>query len=390
MTENHSQISLSRIIPGTIIDDDVQDFLKLLGPFLEMNSAYFLVPGLRLSPEVLSSASFSADFAALSDLAQGAEDIIEQTLVQDPVLNGAAHLVWLWQVIAKSRGMPETAAFEWEADGGPAMGAQTWRLHSVHETLLGHEKILCSPKEELTAAERDTLHDEVLACVREFGFQLQQWADRWYLTRNKDWQVLVRPWCAQEFHPFTESSLQGPDAESFKSLDQKLRAILKKSAVNQKRLSEGLETIDAFWPDGGSRRHLLKPSTLRAVMANDSFVWGWAQNAGLLNFRTTAVKNDWPEAPEGDLLAVIDDLYVPYREKNWSLWAQKLPGAIASISHLWNLAHARRCGRLVLIASGAKDTHTVVIEKGAAKGLFSRFKKKKALNVESFLGEVAQ
>ncbi len=355
-----------------------------------MNSAYFLVPGLRLPPEVLSSESFSADFAALSDLAEGAEDIIEQTLVQDPVLDGAAHLVWLWQVIAKSRGMPETAAFEWEADGGPAMGAQTWRLHSVHETRLGHVNILRSPKEELTAAERDTLHDEVLACVREFGFQLQQWADRWYLTRNKDWQVLVRPWCAQEFQPFAEASLQGPDAESFKSLDQKLRAILKKSAVNQKRLAEGLETIDAFWPDGGSRRHLLKPSTLRAVMANDSFVWGWAQNAGLLNFRTTTVKNDWPEAPEGDLLAVIDDLYVPYREKNWLLWAQKLPDAIASISHLWNLAHARRCGRLVLIASGAKDTHTVVIEKGAAKGLFSRFKKKKALNVESFLGEVAQ
>ena len=252
------------------------------------------------------------------------------------------------------------------------------------------ETILRSPAQELSETERDALHDDVLAIAREFGFQLQQWADRWYLTRNKDWQVLVRPWCAQEFQPFTEASLQGPEAESFKSLDQKLRAILKKSAVNQKRLSEGLETIDGFWPDGGSRRHLLKPSTLRAVMANDSFVWGWAQNAGLLNFRTTAVKNDWPEAPEGDLLAVIDDLYVPYREKNWSLWAQKLPDAIASISHLWNLAHARRCGRLVLIASGAKDTHTVVIEKGAAKGLFSRFKKKKALNVESFLGEVSQ
>ena len=355
-----------------------------------MYCAYFLVPGLRLPEGVFEQIAQKTDFSGLSKLAEGAEDILEQTLVDSPVLSGATHLVWLWQVIGKSRGMPETAAFEWEADGGPAMGAETWRLHSVHDEIKDGETILRSPVQELSEPERDALHDDVLAIAREFGFQLQQWADRWYLTRNKDWQVAVRPWCAQKYRPFSENSIEGTEADQFKAMDQKLRALLKESGVNAQRKAEGLETIDAFWPDGGSRRHLLKPSTLRAVMGNDAFVWGWAQNAGLLNFRTTALKNDWPEAPEGDLLAVADGLWESYRKKDWEAWSKKLPQVMQTIAHLAELARARRANRLVLVASGETDTHTVVVnEAGGAKGLFARFKKKKPLNLEAYLNEAA-
>lgn len=355
-----------------------------------MYCAYFLVPGLRLPEGVFEQIAQKTDFSGLSKLTEGAEDILEQTLVDSPVLTGATHLVWLWQVIGKSRGMPETAAFEWEADGGPAMGAETWRLHSVHDEIKDGETILRSPAQELSETERDALHDDVLAIAREFSFQLQQWADRWYLTRNKDWQVAVRPWCAQKYRLFSESSIEGTEADQFKAMDQKLRALLKESSVNAQRKAEGLETIDAFWPDGGSRRHLLKPSTLRAVMGNDAFVWGWAQNAGLLNFRTTALKNDWPEAPEGDLLAVADGLWESYRKKDWEAWSKELPQVMQTIAHLAELARARRANRFVLVASGETDTHTVVVnEAGGAKGLFARFKKKKPLNLEAYLNEAA-
>ena len=355
-----------------------------------MYCAYFLVPGLRLPEGVFEQIAQKTDFSGLSKLTEGAEDILEQTLVDSPVLTGATHLVWLWHVIGKSRGMPETAAFEWEADGGPAMGAETWRLHSVHDEIKDGETILRSPAQELSEPERDALHDDVLAIAREFGFQLQQWADRWYLTRNKDWQVAVRPWCAQKYRPFDENSIEGTEADQFKAMDQKLRALLKESGVNAQRKAEGLETIDAFWPDGGSRRHLLKPSTLRAVMGNDAFIWGWAQNAGLLNFRTTALKNDWPEAPEGDLLAVADGLWEGYRNKDWEAWSKELPQVMQTIAHLAELARARRANRLVLVASGETDTHTVVVnEAGGAKGLFARFKKKKPLNLEAYLNEAA-
>ena len=354
-----------------------------------MYCAYFLVPGLRLPEGVYEQIAQKTDFSGLSKLTEGAEDILEQTLVDSPVLRGATHLVWLWQVIGKSRGMPETAAFEWEADGGPAMGAETWRLHSVHDDIKDSETILRSPTQELTETERDALHDEVLAIAREFGFQLQQWADRWYLTRNKDWQVAVRPWCAQKYRPFSVDSIEGTEADQFKAMDQKLRALLKESSVNVQRKAAGLETIDAFWPDGGSRRHLLKPSTLRAVMGNDAFIWGWAQNAGLLNFRTTALKNDWPEAPEGDLLAVADGLWESYRKKDWETWSKELPQVMQTVAHLAELARARRANRLVLVASGEENTHTVVVnEAGGAKGLFARFKKKKPLNLQAYLKEV--
>ena len=346
---------------------------------------------MRLPEGVYEQIAERTDFSGLSKLTEGAEDILEQTLVDSPVLRGATHLVWLWQVIGKSRGMPETAAFEWEADGGPAMGAETWRLHSVHDDIKDGETILRSPAQELSESERDALHDEVLAIAREFGFQLQQWADRWYLTRNKDWQVAVRPWCAQKYRPFNNDSIEGEESDQFKAMDRKLRALLKESSVNAQRKAEGLETIDAFWPDGGSRRHLLKPSTLRAVMGNDAFIWGWAQNAGLLNFRTTALKGDWPEAPEGDLLAVADGLWESYRKKDWEAWSKELPQVMQTVAHLAELARARRATRLVLVASGEENTHTVVVnEAGGAKGLFARFKKKKPLNLEAYLDEAAR
>ena len=356
-----------------------------------MNSVYFLIPGLRLPPEVLPQPALQETLTPLLTLTEGAGEVISQELVHDDVLDGAAHLVWLWQVIAKRSGMPETAAFEWEADGGPAMGAQTWRLHTVHKENQNGSVIFRSPTQELTAEERDSLHDEILACVRNYGFQLQQWADRWYLTRNQDWPIAVRPWCAQKYQVFSDRDIEGPVSVEFKEMMAALEAILQKSSVNVNRKQNGFDSIDSFWPDGGSRRHLLKPSTLRAVMANDSFVWGWAQNAGLLNFRTTPLKADWPEAPEGDLLAVIDDLYDYYRQGNWNLWIKTLPHTIEKLNNLARLAQARRANRMVIVASGARDTHTTVIEQGAgAKGFLARFKKKKILDWKNFLSEAAR
>ena len=97
-----------------------------------MNSVYFLVPGLRVPKNAWDDAIQGADFSALATLFEGAEPVLEQRLVQTPVLAGATHLLWLWEVLSKTKSMPEMAAFEWEADGGPAMGTETWRLWSVH------------------------------------------------------------------------------------------------------------------------------------------------------------------------------------------------------------------------------------------------------------------
>ena len=100
-----------------------------------MSSVYFLIPGLRLPISQLTKIVDTTDFSILRDLGNGASEVIEQTLVKHPLLSGATHLVWLWQVICKSSGIPETAAFEWEADGGPSMSTQTWRLWSTHNEL---------------------------------------------------------------------------------------------------------------------------------------------------------------------------------------------------------------------------------------------------------------
>ena len=122
-------------------------------------------------------------------------------------------------------------------------------------------------------------------------------------------------------------------------------------------------------------------------MANDTFVHGWAQNAGLLNFRTTRVMDAWPDAPEGDLLCVIDDLYEPYRKGDWNSWAKAWPKVWECIQKLTAEAKSRRCQKLVLIASGSLDTHTTAVEFKKTSGLFARFSKPRSLSLEDFLNE---
>ena len=126
------------------------------------------------------------------------------------------------------------------------MGAETWRLHTVHDAIINDQTILRSPKEELSAEERDELHDEVLACVRQFGFQLQQWADRWYLTRNQDWNLVVRPWCAQKYRPFSTDSLSGADEQAFIALDEKLAVAFVPISVSVRQQSYPFHLVFRF------------------------------------------------------------------------------------------------------------------------------------------------
>ena len=92
---------------------------------LWMNSVYFLVPGLRVPENVWDEAIQGADFSALATLFEDAEPVLEQRLVQTPVLAGATHLLWLWEVLSKTKSMPEMAAFVVEKRTGddPAHGA---------------------------------------------------------------------------------------------------------------------------------------------------------------------------------------------------------------------------------------------------------------------------
>lgn len=349
-----------------------------------MSAVYFLIPGARLPESVLKTHLSRINAETFQALTAGAQPIQQQTLVHDAVLEGAVHVVWLWRVIAKTGGMPQTAAFEWEADGGPSMAAETWRLHAYTNINGQLEDIESS----ITEAERDAMHDQVHALVQPFGFFLQQWVGRWYLTRKDDWAVAVRPWCAQKHRALTPNSYSGEQATSFIQLQEAFSTYLANHPVNVARRAASQPTIDGFWPDGGSRRYLLKPSTLRAVMADESYVHGWAQNAGLLNFRTTRVNKEWPEAPQGDLLCVIDDLYDAYRCQDWERWLQAWPHVWEKIQNLAAQAQQRRCQSIVLIASGSTDTHTCTADlKGKSGGFFARFSKPKSADLSAFLSE---
>lgn len=310
-----------------------------------MNVCYILVPGMRLPPDVLSEEGFLRPY----ELSLGKFDgkIYEEQLVDTPLLDGGADLSWLMHFFHISGPVPPTGAYEWCADGGPDMNSEIWRLHEFH-----NKDGVLYETEPFSEQERDLLYRKMAAAAENFGFHLQQWGNRWYLSRFKDWGVQTRPWRLQRGRKFDENAYTDNAEGSFRKFLDCVEHLLRDSPVSKSRASAGFQRVDGLYPDGGSRRRLIKKNDVRAVLADAGYIRGWAQNAGLLSHRTVKLRGSWPEAPEGSLLAVVDTLYESYRNKDWERWRSLLPEVLSQAGGLAATAKKRRAGTLMLVASG--------------------------------------
>ncbi|MCF0254606.1 MAG: hypothetical protein HUK26_09770, partial [Duodenibacillus sp.] len=136
--------------------------------------------------------------------------------------------------------------------------------------------------------------------------------------------------------------------------------------------------IVAGWLDGGGRQQLFFPPTkVRAVLADDPAVIGWARAAGILDRRTGRASGAraWPaDAPQGDCLALVEDLYEPWLARDWRLWSERVPAAVEQAQALMEAARAAKgCDSGLAVGFGEDLAVSLPVKLRAPKGLLARF-----------------
>lgn len=329
-----------------------------------MTQAYFLIPGLLLPTHAKDHIS-NTTLERLTELSKGlCGDPISQQL-DTGVYSDSVHYVWAWKVITRRPFAPALAPFRWLMDHGPELLAEVWQLHLAHRDALGR---LVDVEPLLDEATTEALCRFLTPLLRHEGFVLQRWDTRLYLTRKSDWGVRVRPW-----RTLMHSS---PDARRFEDLDGGDSERATQAEQTIARLNQALETADIRLPDGravhalwisegGHLQRFYPPTLLRSVLTDDPAILAWAQNAGILDHRTGRVTGatEWPsDAPNGERLAVIDELYEPWLNQDWALWQDKLPEVIDTMKRLSDNARLKGCDGALIVACGSRGTQSLPVK----------------------------
>ena len=83
------------------------------------------------------------------------------------------------------------------------------------------------------------------------------------------------------------------------------------------------------------------------------------------------------DAPAGDVVAVIDALYEPWLNRNWTLWSQRLPDAVNAFETLAAASKKKNCTTALIVACGMTDTVTLTAPAAPASGLLARLTQKR-------------
>ncbi len=329
-----------------------------------MTQAYFLIPGLRLPTHAKDHIS-SETLEQLTDLSKGlCSDTIRQEL-DTGVYTDSIHYVWAWKVITRRQFAPALAPFRWLMDHGPELLSEVWQLHLAHRNVEG---TLVDVEPLLDEATIEALCLCLTPALRQEGFVLQRWDTRLYLTRKTDWGVRVRPW-RSIVHSTADAcrveDLEGGHSERATQALEAMRRLEQTLTDADIRLPDG-RTIDSLWiSEGGHLQRFYPPTLLRSVLTDDPAILAWAQNAGILDHRTGRVSGaeQWPsDAPNGERLAVIDDLYESWLTQDWSAWQQKLPEVIATVKRLSDNARLKGCDSALIVACGSRSTVSLPIK----------------------------
>ena len=159
-----------------------------------------------------------------------------------------------------------------------------------------------------------------------------------------------------------------------KGLLREVRAILADHPVNAARRAAGRHAVDALWISGGGHEELFFPPTLiRSVASDDAAVRGWANAAGILIERIGRDTGRWPEAPHGDVVAVIEDLYPAWLARDWEAWARALPEVARKAASYREDAKRFEADDVLLVAFGETGAATLApAEAGLMERLFRR------------------
>ena len=313
-----------------------------------MTTAFYLLPGARLpqgcAREVLASLT-DADRTRLTALGTGREPPGIQRL-SEPLHEYSPHRAWLWKVLTHRTGAPVIAPYAWMAEHGPRLDQEFWSIDFWTK----------DPSGRLARFEfaDDALPRAACAAapvLAESGMRL--------MISGKSFYTATR---------------EGLDysARLFERVNELLHRI---EGALREALPAETQDIQGLWLSGGGRSApVFPPSTFRSVLTNDRTALAWAEDAGIPKayLGTLGKKTKWPEAPEGDRILVIDDLYDAWMRHDWNAWIKRMPGLLDKLEHWVGQEKPARLTENVIVAFGHGTSATLVPEKRGALGFLKR------------------
>lgn len=336
------------------------------------NKAFLLIPGARLpandAERILASLPTESR-KALESIGEGAGQAVPQVF-DHGCYRRAPHLVWLWKVITRRTSLPHEAPWRWLALGGREQAPELWCLTPY--TLI--EGRIAPNRPQLDDSTFMQLTFAIEPIFLKAGLRLQIWDCHWFLTRREDWAITATPAMALSGLPPNEALLEGDAADDVRQMLKEIETILATHPINLERRAKGLATIDGVWISGGGHEELFFPPTLiRSVATNDDAVRGWANAAGILIERLGRDEGHWPDAPHGDIIAVIEDLYAPWLTQDWDAWAQALPRVAQKLKQYREDAQRFEADTVLTVAFGETGAVTLApAETGLMDRLFRR------------------
>lgn len=324
-----------------------------------MSKAFILIPGARLpsdeADQILASMP-DASAKALESLGEGTGQVVPQVL-DAGCYRRAPHLVWLWRVLTRRNSPPHEAPWRWLSMGGREQAPELWCLTPLS---LDAEGRVLPQRPQLDEREFMELTFAIEPVFLKADLRVQIWDTSWFLTRRKDWALIAAPAMALPGLALDEAPLEGEATGEVRKLLAEVRDILAAHPVNEARRTAGKPAADALWISGGGHEQLFFPPTLiRSVACNDAAVRGWANAAGILLERIGKDTGRWPEAPQGDVIAVIEDLYPAWLARDWEAWARALPEVARKAASYREDAKRFEAGDVLLVAFGETGAATL-------------------------------
>jgi hypothetical protein len=359
-----------------------------------MSQAYFLIPGLLLPQQAFERLSAST-LSALEQLTLGqTAEVMSQTL-SSGVFTRAVHDMWVWRVLCSRPSFPPIAPYVWHTELELVFASEVWRLDIGTRTADG---IRALPDAALTDDLIETICARLLKPLASEGFTLQRWDKTLYLTRRNNWPVATRPWSTLTVgHRPDERDIEpapGAQPDSVLAAQAALNRLQTALCTPEAPVTASGHKADALWIWGGGRGGLIFPPTkIRGVLADETAIISWTQNAGLFSHCTAKAAGaaDWPEqcAP-GTRLAVLSDLYEPWLHADWPEWEKRSPALCEQIRTLMAAAAKKECKHSLIIACGERLSSTVTLQaasSGGVRGLLERLKRQHCIAPDKWLIE---
>ena len=126
---------------------------------------------------------------------------------------------------------------------------------------------------------------------------------------------------------------------------------------------------------GGAFDYVYPPTKIRSVLTDNEAVKGWALAAGILLQRIGKVTGatTWLEdAPQGECIALIEELYEPWLKQDWQTWEAHIPKVCERIDVLSAASKKKGCDAALIVGTGDGFTVSCPKRLSSARSLLAR------------------